>query len=657
MEMQKVAIIVNKQIRAKYRHLKPHTLLKELREILSRMLDDELLLMNDSLIFFEDLNGNKIDKSQENSIRLRDILLYGYILNIIVEKHDASEMIYRLKLEHGFNISKIGPHKSNYKLVNFKRLCKFKLYNKNVNYYETCDNEYKELYVKNHIIEGGISTFLPWSKFLVGFKSQSAIATDNGHKSSTKYKIFDRIRAEFTVDENDIEPTEHFKNDVIDALRGPKDKQRENLIEVTKRFGEFWVQGIYLGGFALQTLNASDSHNTYQANRDQTIGLPDTGFDPYTGFGIESNKGNISSGSRATQIQNLIWFGGDENIDISCDEDLNVWTKSIKQKNWNVVKYIKVISIFELLNKELRDQVLCAFGKTIFYSKVNSLNFVLDLSKMEPYAYELSIPKNLPSSDYQIFAMIMSKSKQDDVFGMRIVYENNKKPVILLHRIGAKTKFKSRRKEYSLEIGWIVIGYPNNFDFGKYRIERNLVSEKMDIDLQGSSIKSVSIPHSYQKNSCSLLGICTLRLSNNNVYDYRRSTIVTAQHFHDKTNGLSSCIFAHDLYKRKYVNILQELKGLTFEYSIIKDQENSKRVVITWDKSILSRAKILSGTIKNSNLNLKHPNFLTLLYDDGHCNCSNEFVNICPDCVALRSLGDFNQPDSLAIYYCPTDSA
>ncbi|KAF0489035.1 hypothetical protein F8M41_022131 [Gigaspora margarita] len=556
MEMQKVAIIVNKQIRAKYRHLKPHTLLKELREILSRMLDDELLLMNDSLIFFEDLNGNKIDKSQANSIRLRDILLYGYILNIIVEKHDASEIIYRLKLEHGFNISKIGPHKSNYK-------------------------------------------------------------------------------AEFTVDENDIEPTEHFKNDVIDALRGPKDKQRENLIEGTKRFGEFWAQ----------------------ANRDQTIGLPDTGFDPYTGFGIENNKGNISSGSRATQIQNLIWFGGDENIDISCDEDLNLWTKSIKQKNWNVVKYIKVISIFELLNKELRDQVLRAFGKTIFYSKVNSLNFVLDLSKMEPYAYELSIPKNLPSSDYQIFAMIMSKSKQDDVFGMRIVYENNKKPVILLHRIGTKTKFKSRRKEYSLEIGWVVIGYPNNFDFGKYRIERNLVCEKMDIDLQGSSIKSVPIPHSYQKNSSSLLGICTLRLSNNNVYDYRRSTIVTAQHFHDKTNGLSSCIFAHDLYKRKYVNILQELKGLTFEYSIIKDQENSKQVVITWDKSILSRAKILSGTIKNSNLNLKHPNFLTLLYDDGHCNCSNEFVNICPDCVALRSLGDFNQPDSLAIYYCPTDSA
>ncbi|CAG8582963.1 4645_t:CDS:2, partial [Dentiscutata heterogama] len=549
MEMQKVAIIVNKQIRAKYRHLKPHSLLKEIRELLSHMLEDELLLMNDSAIFFEDLNGNKIDKSQENSIHLRDILLYGYILNIIVEKHDAN------------------------------------------------------LYVKNHIIEGGITTFLPWSKFFVGFKSQSATATRSGHKNSTKYKIFDRIRAEFTVDECDVEPTDHFISEVIDALKGPKDKQRENLIEITKKFGEYWAQSVYLGGFALQTLNASDSHNISQTNRGQTIGgssnellLSNTGFDPYTGFGFENSQGNIASGSRTTQIQNLNWFGGDESINISCEEDLNVWTKSIKQKNWNVVKYIKVVSIFELLNNELRNQVLRAFGKTIFYSKVDSLNFIFDLSKMEPYAYELSIPKNLPSADYQVFAMIMSKSKQDDVFGMRIVYENNKKPVILLHRIGTKTKFKSRRKQYSLEIGWVVIGYPSKFDFGKYRIERSLVSEKVDIDLQG----------------------------NNNVYDYRRSTIVTAQHFHDKTSGLGSCIFVHDLYKRKYINIVQELENLTFEYSIINDQENSKHVVVTWDKSVLSRAKILSGTIKNSNLNLNHPNFLTLLYDDdGYCNCSN----------------------------------
>ncbi|CAG8536134.1 11508_t:CDS:2 [Dentiscutata erythropus] len=538
MEMQKVAIIVNKQIRAKYRHLKPHSLLKEIRELLSHMLEDELFLINDSAIFFEDLNGNKIDKSQENSIRLRGILLYGYILNIIVEKHDATT------------------------------------------------------------------------------------ATKSGHKNSTKYKIFDRIRAEFTVDECDVEPTDHFISEVIDALKGPRDKQQENLIEVTKKFGEFWAQSVYLGGFALQTLNnASDSHNISQVNRGQTIGGSSNELLSNTGFE------NIASGSRTTQIQDLIWFGGDD-IDISCEEDLSVWTKSIKQKNWNVVKFIKIISIFELLNKELRNQVLRAFGKTIFYSKVDSLNFILDLSKMEPYAYELSIPKNLPSTDYQVFAMIMSKSKQDDVFGMRIVYENNKKPVILLHRIGTKTKFKSRRKQYSLEIGWVVIGYPNKFDFGKYKIERSLVSEKVDIDLQG----------------------------NNNVYDYRRSTIVTAQHFHDKTSGLSSCIFVHDLYKRKYVNILQELENLTFEYSIINDQENSKQVVITWDKSVLSRAKILSGTIKNSNLNLNHPNFLTLLYDDdGYCNCSNEFVNICPDCVMLRSLGEFNQQNSLAIYYYPTD--
>ncbi|CAG8552404.1 12988_t:CDS:2, partial [Cetraspora pellucida] len=662
LEMQKVAIIINKQIKAKYRHLKPHSLLKEVREILLRMLEDELSLMNDSAIFFEDLNGNKIDKPQENSIRLREILLYNYILNITVEKHNASELIHRLKLEHGFNISENGPNKSDHKLVNFKGFCKYKLYNKNENYYETCDNEYKELHVKNHIIEGGITTILPWSKFLVGFKAKLAATTIGGHKNSTKYKIFDRIRAEFIVDECDVEPTEHFQNEVIDALKGPEDRQRENLIEITKKFGEFWARGVYLGGLALQTLNASDYHNYFQANGGHGAGvnnsdsLPNIRFEPYTAFGFETNQGNIASGSRAMQIQNLTWFGGDENIDISCDDDINDWARSIKPKNWVVVKYIKVVSVFELLNKELRDKVLRVFGKTIFYSKIDSLNFTLDLSKMEPYAYELSIPKNIPSADYQIFAMIMSKSKQDDVFGMRIVYENDKKPVILLHRIGNKTKPKLRRKDYSLNIGWVVIGYSNKFDFGKYKIDRSLVSEKVSIDLKGSSIKTVIIPHSYQNDSCSLLGICTLRLGNDvNTYDYRRSTIVTAQHFHDKSNGLSSCVFAHDLYKRKYNDILQELKDLTFEYSIINDQANSKQVIITWDKSILSRPKILSGTIKNLDLNLGHPTFLTLLYDDGYRNCSNEFVNICDNCVTLRSLCEFNQQNSLAVYYCLTD--
>ncbi|CAG8582965.1 4060_t:CDS:2 [Racocetra fulgida] len=64
--------------------------------------------------------------------------------------------------------------------------------------------------------------------------------------------------------------------------------------------------------------------------------------------------------------------------------------------------------------------------------------------------------------DVKLQKRIKEILEDENVFSLRVDYEDRHSPIILVHLIASK---KEKSKKYSTRIGWIVVGYPISFDF------------------------------------------------------------------------------------------------------------------------------------------------------------------------------------------------
>uniref|UniRef100_U9SP51 DUF7431 domain-containing protein n=1 Tax=Rhizophagus irregularis (strain DAOM 181602 / DAOM 197198 / MUCL 43194) TaxID=747089 RepID=U9SP51_RHIID len=128
-------------------------------------------------------------------------------------------------------------------------------------------------------------------------------------------------------------------------------------------------------------------------------------------------------------------------------------------RNWNIIEFLKPISIFELVDDDLRKELYSFFGKRILYSKVKTKLFDIENVKDDKIKI-IELPQKISEiisnkhADCSIFATVIGTK---DYYHCQILTSFGKEPKLVIHH------FKEKSKDSKLVIGWMVVGYDTNF--------------------------------------------------------------------------------------------------------------------------------------------------------------------------------------------------
>ncbi|CAG8596006.1 9558_t:CDS:2 [Gigaspora margarita] len=287
-----------------------------------------------------------------------------------------------------------------------------------------CELEFDVLCKKNCISLKDISCVRPWLSIFLGVSLEDSRKKLESNVT-TQYSCKKWGKVELSIQKSNFSLTDSFKNDVIEALKknNNKDKVAE-LIKITEDYGSFYSRRLVLGGAIFK----------------------------------EKNKEPIIIGGDSESYKN---------------DSLKSWVKSLNDnKSWDIIEFDQINSIFDLLEDNLKQEILNALGyrilkagtKEIPSNQANS-NYVHSLAVQ--FA-ELDKVTNI--CNCYIFATILSKEDTNNDFSLQVEYINNYAPILKIQRFNLK-----ECQEYP-KIGWIVVGKPINFDFDKTEFPININS-------------------------------------------------------------------------------------------------------------------------------------------------------------------------------------
>ncbi|CAB4388239.1 unnamed protein product [Rhizophagus irregularis] len=201
--------------------------------------------------------------------------------------------------------------------------------------------------------------------------------------SSYRFTEYGKISLEFS---NYLDPTPEFIKVVKEAI---KSKNIEDFKQITEEFGQFIPTEVILGGRAyFDDFGISTGYFTENSNEDA--------MNANTG-GVEvsvASSSNYSKGkSNYFKSQCTKLIGGEQSSLENFDEE--TWVKSLKDyKTWDCIEFRGPISIFQILPKDLLEQIIKSIGKRIHYVTTEDFNYYL-VRIERPKKFELNIPLNI----------------------------------------------------------------------------------------------------------------------------------------------------------------------------------------------------------------------------------------------------------------------
>ncbi|CAG8590357.1 hypothetical protein C2G38_2180417 [Gigaspora rosea] len=565
-------------------------------------------------MFFVNRLGAIISQDRENDYILNEILQDGNLLKIKrdLKRPNELEIIEKCQLKYGIKVSKDGlvqTHHEAFKFIKHDDIVE--LFSSDVGIHKniTRDATHKVVNKKNLTANAKIFTILPQSPLSVGINASHKKITEsmNYGETSTTDDIKVQGRAKVKLTSKEVEPSSKFKEAVENALKDSEPVKK--LKEICEMFGEFWAQEVILGGMIQTSINNAVENDKKKHENETT----------------DSNSSETGTKS--------VYIGGNTSM---ARTNTEAWMESLEDyAKWRIIEYREVVSIFEVLESDLREKVLQAFGEKILYAKIDRKDFRFT-SNQKPCTHKLDIPKNLKKNlkNYQIYATIISEKK--GTFSVRVMYASDQSASLLIHRF---RKFgKNKTYTYPLTIRWIIVGIPSNFDH---------VGEEFEIKF------SKHIPGDTLQETLRMcdeedypLVTCALKFDKDSLpYNPLDIKIVTGTHFHASDGNdeqLKICVCNYDL---ETCNIVKSL-SLCRQYTLY------------------SQYCIVSGTAKQSVLNSKkyknypkwpceRPTFASL-YQQSHTErCISGLLKITSNEVIFKFFNNTasNINDELNLHY------
>lgn len=254
-------------------------------------------------------------------------------------------------------------------------------------------------------------------------------------------------------------------------------------------------------------------------------------------------------------IPREVILGGREYHENS-DKDLFESLKDLR--NWKCIKFKNPISIFGLLEENLRKKILPLIGKKILYMK--STEYCTEITNCGSKLCD--IPKETlkfvqnEEVDCNIFATVVDKEEvKNDIFNCQILWPSKGDPKLIIHCI--QKKFKKRNCK--LEIRWMVIGYDLNFDF-----KSNFNGQ---LEVQTFNFNASKCKKDLKVLKCDSSVLC-FGMSKLNKLDPSNNCLTIGHHFFsDKNNReIGFCTFYYCLKRTHYDN--NDL--LSFDFYMLK---------------------------------------------------------------------------------------
>ncbi|CAG8469770.1 1251_t:CDS:2 [Racocetra persica] len=202
-------------------------------------------------------------------------------------------------------------------------------------------------------------------------------------------------------------------------------------------------------------------------------------------------------------------------------------------ENWQIIEHNELLSLYNLLPQKLILRIKEVIGMKLLYCNILSIDMqrkCCNITQLINKPQEISTFK-----DVKIFASVVvmnNKTSYRNVFGIRIDYQNDESPYIVVTRIGpAKHHFK-------LSIPWMLIGYVENLPIGPI--------ENDPIDYI-----SLNFDHCW-------LGTCVLNSDDNTAYEFGKNKNVMSYHFRNTANNNTQiCCYKYDLQTDRISNTLK----------------------------------------------------------------------------------------------------
>ncbi|CAG8485735.1 21177_t:CDS:2, partial [Cetraspora pellucida] len=583
-------------------------------------------------MLFVGLGGGIISQDDEKNYKLGDILHVGENGKIIkfnrsLEYIDDLEIIKLCKLEYGIKMSEDGPvelHENNKAFEFITQDEVVDLFHPTADIYDkkdciTRNYNYEITCQKNLIANLNVSTNLPWSSLSTEFKIsyKRSRGRTNYNETSMTFDVNLQGRAKVIM-ANKVRPSKRFEKAVDDALKCSNPV--EQLKNVCNEYGEFWAREIILGG-------------KIQIIRDGFIEVGTQTKENVTDASVSVNIENVESIFRHNKTEgskfvtnskesrtNSKYIGGDSDL---ARKNVDEWIESLKNyTTWRVVEYRNVVSIFEILEDNLRKCVLDTLGKNILYAQVDQCELKF-------------VPNQKPENE-------------KGTFSVRVIYTTDSNSTkllstnLLIHRFRKSGNNKPRK--YSLKIGWIIIGIPNGFNYFGFEGLKEF-EVKFSKDFSSNDPYSIhDIYDEYEKCKTYPLVTCALKISKSLQYDPLDLKIVTGIHFHHKNTHLQMCINNYDLANGN----LSSDKDLLVQYCITQ-----RACTPVPEGKLCDNKGIFSTRGNKTRWTCDQPAFVSLYQQTCGNNCIPGLFKITPDNAVFKSFNGitFKKENPPTLYY------
>ncbi|CAG8627944.1 24360_t:CDS:2 [Dentiscutata erythropus] len=339
-------------------------------------------------------------------------------------------------------------------------------------YSETCKEEVERILVKHLISKANASVPLaPYSlKFGINFEkfdNKKQQASD-----SYEFKVAKCMKCSIIIMRDEIELTEEFKDAINNALdQEDEDLRLNELNKLSEKFGDFFPLETEFGGIIQYQVDSNS--NTSASSKKNQVGSN------IQDISLSYNSESNSSASKYRTNENYVIIGGDthecKNINIENIENQKDWLQSLKDcDKWGLINYSKIISIYELLDDELRLKFLRAFGqKLLHYNTIevtfNETNITNRKEREIPVPTDILTNMKENKDNYQIYATVLHAEEDiREVFSVHIEYFSSTNPCLVIQCVKKGESVKLRflkSKEYKVKVAWMIIGFYSNFNF------------------------------------------------------------------------------------------------------------------------------------------------------------------------------------------------
>ncbi|CAG8441891.1 15377_t:CDS:2 [Gigaspora rosea] len=507
------------------------------------------------------------------------------------------------------NVIERSPYKAFKIKTDKNELIELRLINNESNFVKECKHELDIFCNKNLILCGKIKIGLPSLSIFFGISRDSVKQKVKKFEKSIKYSQEIWEKAEAIFSKLCIEPTDDLIKDVNDALGKETTKKRLNALrEISEKYAK--VKVVKHAESSDESLNTNSSE--VQSEVRHTV-IANVDLNASYRTQNESRSFDSYSTLDAKEIGNLVNY-----------------------TTWAIIGYDEIKLIFDLLDDNLRKNVLDVLGHRILSS--GFVNLESDFENSSPCTYRLktSQTKIEDIRDYQIFASIMNNN-EEDTFSLYVNYIDEYTPEIVVHLIPRMSKLLisklKRSKHHKFKLSWVVVGQPKDFDFDMADYPVILRSYKYSnfnninnfIQISFSDIPNF-IKEIRKFHETCILSTCVLESSTENNRYPLATSIVNGTHISLLNN--SACLFTYNFNDNNHIdqNILRRRSLHICAVDVDFSYETSGQVDIIWHKN--DNANISYGPIKKIFLESGKKNN----EEEGNLILINQILNCSKEC-------------------------